>query len=524
MLAWMVYVLFVSLVLGIAALAFEHAARLRKANTRWIWGASIIASLLVPFVMSSVTVQIPLLGAAAPDHPAKALVLRQMTLPEFSPSDWLVGHVSPTVSSAHVDDILRGGWIAASAALLLAIVASGLHLAWCRRSWERQHIAGTAVYVSDDSGPAIVGLFAPRIVVPRWLMVAPLAEQELVLAHEDAHLEAHDAQLLTIALLLLVCMPWNLPLWWQLRRLRFAIEIDCDARVLRRGHAARRYGEVLLAIGERQSTRVAVVAAMSESESFLEQRLRHIFQRPARWAGAMAVASGCLGAALAATASQVSPPNVEAHSRPLHEIPIDTATLDAYTGFYRLGDNAVFQVTRDGDRLVTQATGHRPVPIFARSRTVFYVKESDAQVTFVRDKGGQATSLVSHQGGRDFPMPRMDAASAQRIAARVDDKVRDQTASAGTEAALRRLVDGILNNDPAYGEMTSALATATREQLPKLHAGLSRLGAVKSIVFRGVGTNGDDVYTVNQQTGSSRWRIALDLKGTISTALVSPGP
>ncbi|UUZ52386.1 hypothetical protein LP419_22985 [Massilia sp. H-1] len=43
---------------------------------------------------------------------------------------------------------------------------------------------------------------------------------------------ARDPQLLGLALLVLVAMPWNLPMWWQLRRLRHAIEVDCDARVL----------------------------------------------------------------------------------------------------------------------------------------------------------------------------------------------------------------------------------------------------------------------------------------------------
>ena len=27
-------------------------------------------------------------------------------------------------------------------------------------------------------------------------------------------------------------MPWNLALWWQLRRLRLAVEMDCDNRVV----------------------------------------------------------------------------------------------------------------------------------------------------------------------------------------------------------------------------------------------------------------------------------------------------
>ena len=61
------------------------------------------------------------------------------------------------------------------------------------------------------------------------------SHQAAVIAHEQSHLEARDPQLFTLALALLVFMPWNLPLWWQLRRLRYAIEIDCDARVLKGG-------------------------------------------------------------------------------------------------------------------------------------------------------------------------------------------------------------------------------------------------------------------------------------------------
>src|SRR5438477_356942 len=81
----------------------------------------------------------------------------------------------------------------------------------------------------------IVGLLRSRIVVPAWLLSAPESQQTAVIAHEQSHLEAGDPLMLTIALGLLVLMPWNFPLWWQLRRLRRAIEVDCDSRVLRRG-------------------------------------------------------------------------------------------------------------------------------------------------------------------------------------------------------------------------------------------------------------------------------------------------
>jgi bla regulator protein blaR1 len=526
MLAWMTYVVLVSLLLGLAALAFERSARLRKANTRWLWGASIMASLLVPFTISSVSFQIPrLMTANGPEAATTTVVLRQMTLPELSPSDWLTDNIGEAAGSARLDGLLQNAWLAASASLWLAIAAGTAHLAWRRRRWERGSISGMPVYISEDSGPAIVGLFDPHIVVPRWLTSATPAEQELVLAHEDAHLEAHDAQLLATALLLLICMPWNLPLWWQLRRLRLAIEIDCDARVVRRGHRASRYGEVLIAIGEKQSAGVAVVAAMSESKTFLEQRIRHMFQERAKWTSAATITLACVGSTLVAFAAQVSPPNIDnvaKHLRP--EVALDAAILDGYTGFYRLGDNAVFSVTRDGDRLITQSTGHRPVPVYPRNKTTFFAKAADAQITFVADANGHAASLISHQSGRDFEMQRIDAATAQQIAARIDERVRRQSAAAGTDIALRRLLEGIIKGRPRYDEMTPALADATRDQLPKLQASLAPMGDIKSIIFLGVGPKGEDVYTVRQEDGASHWRIALDSNGSLSTALMSAGP
>ena len=119
----------------------------------------------------------------------------------------------------------------------------------------------------------MVGLLRPRIVVPRWVTMALPSHQAAVIAHEQSHLDARDPQLFTLALALLVFMPWNLPLWWQLRRLRYAIEVDCDARVLKGGVDPAHYGETLIAVGERQSAYIGAVAAMSESKSFLEERI-----------------------------------------------------------------------------------------------------------------------------------------------------------------------------------------------------------------------------------------------------------
>ena len=121
-------------------------------------------------------------------------------------------------------------------------------------------------------------------------------------------------------------------------------------------------------------------------------------------------------------------------------------------------------------------------------------------------------------------MQRIDAATAQQITNWTEEKVKSQSASPGTETALRRLIEGIITGSPNYDEMSALLAEATRQQLPNLQSGLVELGTVRSVTFLGVGAQGEDVYSVRHENGASHWRIALDSKGVISTAWVTPGP
>ena len=54
--------------------------------------------------------------------------------------------------------------------------------------------------------------------------------------------------MLFVASLLLVLVPWNISLWWLLRRLALAIEIDCDRRVVNALGNPNRYGELLIEV------------------------------------------------------------------------------------------------------------------------------------------------------------------------------------------------------------------------------------------------------------------------------------
>lgn len=220
-----------------------------------------------------------------------------------------------------------------------------------------------------------------------------------------------------------------------------------------------------------------------------------------------------------------SPPRDNPAGQPARQkIALDAAILDDYAGLYQLEDSAVFTVTREADHLLTHLTGQKSLAFHAYSPTEFFTDVVDAQITFVRDGSGPATSVILHQSGGHFPMRRIDAAAARQIESRLAEKVKAQTATPGTEAALRRLIDGILSGKPNYDEMSAALADVTRQQLESLQSGLAELRAVVSVRFLGVDPQGNDVYSVRHENGASHWRIALDLNGTIVSAWVTPGP
>jgi beta-lactamase regulating signal transducer with metallopeptidase domain len=398
MFTWMLYVIAVSVLLGCAAWAAERGARLGRATTRWYWLAAILASLLVPTVIASVSVQLPdVVGTAAAE---KILVLRNATSIPLTPLTWLVDGDESVANAHSLDRLLKNAWLLVSVGMLLVLVVNGLQLYRRKRIWRRAQMRGAEVFVAPDVGPAVVGFLRPSIVVPAWLVESAPRTQASVMAHERAHLDARDPQLFTIALCLLVFMPWNLPLWWQLRRLRHAIEVDCDARVIGGGTDAADYGETLIAVGERQSGYIGAVAAMSESPSLLEQRIRIMVSKPARFWRFTSTALGCLSLALVAVAAQVSPPNAQsaAMAEPA-TIALDANVLEGYTGHYKLSDSAVMTVTRTGTQLLAKLTGQQALEIYPDTPTHFFYKVVKADVDFVTS-GAMATAVTLNQNGR----------------------------------------------------------------------------------------------------------------------------
>jgi len=304
--AWLVYALVIALLVSCAALVAERIAILRRLPSRWIWVAALLMSLTLPVLFAWQ-------GARTTERPAIALaVLAAKETPpvyEQSPIVWVGGDAPVVARRAALDIWLLVGWSAMSALTLATLAIGWLQLRRRLRCAVQGEIAGVSVTVSRDIGPAVVGIVRSRIVIPQWLLQQDAATQRIVLTHEREHLRAQDIRVLGAALLIAALIPWNLPVWWQLRRLRFALEVDCDARVLRGGQSRSTYSAVLLNVATRLVPLRAAAAGLSESGSSLEKRIR-IMHSPVRtrWRVLAALLGTCSIAFIAVAANVSAPP------------------------------------------------------------------------------------------------------------------------------------------------------------------------------------------------------------------------
>jgi len=78
---------------------------------------------------------------------------------------------------------------------------------------------------------------------------------------------------------------------------------------------------------------------------------------------------------------------------------VDPKVFDDYVGSYQLVPGFIITVTRDGDKLMAQATAQPKFEIFPEAEAKFFYKVVDAQITFVKGGDGKVTHLILHQGG-----------------------------------------------------------------------------------------------------------------------------
>lgn len=90
------------------------------------------------------------------------------------------------------------------------------------------------------------------------------------------------------------------------------------------------------------------------------------------------------------------------------EITLPAEALDKFTGVYEITPSFRLTVTREGNGLITQATGQGKIPIFPESESKFFARLMEAQITFEKGPDGKVNKLIIHQGGRNTPAKRVE--------------------------------------------------------------------------------------------------------------------
>lgn len=259
MIMWMAYAAVIGGLLAAGGWACERLCEAMGWPRRFPWLVALTLAVVIPL---SARPPAPTLETPVNASPA----VEQAVAGAQRPVEVIPG---PTL-----DRMAAMSWGAASLATLLVFGAILALMARSRRRWPRRSVDGEDVYVSEGFGPALIGVARPSVVIPDWLFRASDRAGRVAIQHEREHARARDHLTLLYGAVIAALFPWSPAVWWMVRNLRGAVEIDCDRRVIASGIPADDYGRLLLAIGVGRHRRWVLTPALVESRHSLERRLK----------------------------------------------------------------------------------------------------------------------------------------------------------------------------------------------------------------------------------------------------------
>jgi hypothetical protein len=431
--AWMLYCSLCALGLFAAALLAERALLAGGGPVRQVWIGAVALSLIVPaaaFQFAPRQTGADSRTIAAPDVAPRSSADTPLVAarpvgaqPHVVSSSWNWRPTFGTLRRANRP--LAVTWFALSAMLASYFLVGIIALALMRRRWQRRDVLGVPVFVSERTGPAVVGVVSPDIVMPEWTLAMEPQQLALMLRHEQEHRRVGDAQLLTAAQLTLIVMPWNAALWWLIVRLRMAVELDCDARVLRDADA-RSYGALLLEVARprpRSGPRLIGATAFAERAGQLERRIRAIAKRREGGSRAGRAAAGCIGLAAVIVACVAPHPAVPLRVTPAPAAPV--APLAVSMRSAPSSDTAI--VPRADAKVSLNASKRVDLPA---AQTVSVHRDTALRSPSLRGD----TVVVMHANDRAV-VPPTSALPTERAAPRTESPIVD--------SAFNRLFGGI---------------------------------------------------------------------------------
>lgn len=274
MIAWMAYAAVIGGLLAAGAWACERLCEAMGWPRRFPWLVALALAVAIPLSAGPPT---PVPEAPVNASPAVEQVVVAVQDPVAS------------TSGPMFDRMALIAWGGASLATLAVFGAILGLMTRSRRRWSRRSVDGEDVYVSEGFGPALIGVVRPSVVIPDWLFRAGERAGRVVILHEREHARARDHLTLLYGTIIAALFPWSPAVWWMVRNLRGAVEIDCDRRVIASGIPADDYGRLLLAISVGRHRRWVLTPALVESRHSLERRLKVMAAKKMKWSPLRAV-------------------------------------------------------------------------------------------------------------------------------------------------------------------------------------------------------------------------------------------
>jgi beta-lactamase regulating signal transducer with metallopeptidase domain len=397
--SWMLYIAAVSAVVTLAAAMLESGLRAVRLPARLVW---VIGMCIVLFAaIRSAPVRQPPTPDRGSISTSRSIakiqvgseaLQRQSQFWSSRPSTFVISQDSP---ARRLDPALLAIWLSASLLALGLFGRAAMRLRLVRRRADVSSIGSVPVLITRDTGPLVIGVFHPEIVLPQWVLALNTADRQLVVAHEQEHCRAADPALLAFGVIAAAIAPWSPVSWYMLRRLRAAVELDCDQRVLGAHPNRRAYAALLLSVAGRSNNTLMPVAGLATSVSSLEQRFRLMSMNPSRFRAYRMVSSVAVAMILVTTTAMLPRPVRGTASGLIEETQV-TQTQSRATGRIRVDGASGFvgyRVYATGGKVAE--AGHplrrlRAVgdTLFGIPGDVFDVDVTDGEVHFVAERAG----------------------------------------------------------------------------------------------------------------------------------------
>ena len=302
---WMLYAILFGCLAAAAGFALERGARSLKIPTRFVWLAMLLVAIVLPFGLPMISASAPLRGTG--ELTERPVASAGPVIPVITAPSWIDRVID---RARNFDQPLMLLWIGLSALCLSRFATAIIKLRRQRSQWVARQIVGTECFVTEDIGPAVVAIPDTRIVVPQWVLSLDHDSLATVIRHERQHKLARDGWLIVIGSVATALLPWNPAMWLIQRRLRLAVEMDCDARVLAEEARVDRYGSLLLAIAQRPRLMAGLGATLTESTSDLERRIAAMTARPPKHPRTRALLFAAAGIVVIALACSMPAPDM----------------------------------------------------------------------------------------------------------------------------------------------------------------------------------------------------------------------